>query len=627
MKQSSRPKIWLRLCSGLLLALFLTLCISPQGAAARSVRFTELRIDAEILSDGSLVITEYRTARFDGTFTGMYQWINKEPGVTIEDVRVGEIDKPYRFIPGATTYGPENTFYVLDEGRRLYIDWSYAATDETRTFVISYRVLGQVKLHDDVAELYYQFVGDQWDYGVDQVSVTLTLPEGAEQSDLRAWGHGPLHGEVEIVGPRQVKWSIEKLPAHTFLEGRVTFPTSLISGEHAQRTHRQALEQILAEENQWARSANRERALSFAGVAGAVGARVFAVYWAARCWRLGGRPHPTTFDGDYYRELPGEYSPAELAVLWRHGDPTTDDFTATILDLARRGYLRIEEAVVEKRGLLRSTSETTYYLTRQEKEAADLAAHEVDALKFIFSTVGKAASNEPDANRVSFDDIEAYAKKHQGEFRSFWQGWIGVVRFEAECHEFFDNGPEITRARTQLWIGALLTMLLMVPAVIWAPLAMFGLVPATIILFIVPLFLNRRSPSGQEDYVRWQAFRRFLLHFSQMERHTIPSLVIWEHYLVYAVTLGVAKEVMKQLELVYPNLTDGTYRFGYGWYYWPMARRANPLGFTNSFTALSSTMAQSIRAATSTRSSGSGFGGGFSGGGGFGGGGGGGGVR
>ena len=97
-------------------------------------------------------------------------------------------------------------------------------------------------------------------------------------------------------------------------------------------------------------------------------ATVFAIYWAVRSWRLGGRPHPTRFDGDYYRELPGQYSPAELAVLWRYGDPTTDDFTATILDLARRGYLSIEEAVVEKRGLFGSSSETNYYLRRQEKD-------------------------------------------------------------------------------------------------------------------------------------------------------------------------------------------------------------------------------------------------------------------
>ncbi len=614
-------------CYGLLLALFLTLCATPQEAAARSVRFTELKIEAEILSDGSLVIAEYRTARFDGTFSGMFQWIKKEPGVTIENVSVGEQGKPYRFIPGATSYGPASTFYVLDEGNRFYIDWSYEATDETRTFVLSYQVLGQVKLHNDVAELYYQFVGDQWDYGVDRVLVTLTLPEGAQQNELRAWGHGPLHGNVEIMGPRQVQWSIEKLPARTFLEGRVTFPTSLITGEHAQRTGRLAFEQILKEEEGWARSANWERARSLAGLVGALMAFVFSIYWAVRSWRLGGRPHPTTFNGDYYRELPGEYSPAELAVLWRHGDPTTDDFTATILDLARRGYLRIEESAVEKRGLFGASNETNYFLTKQEKDGAGLASHEAEALNFIFTTVAQAGRKSSPADRVSFEDIETYAKKHQNEFRSFWQGWIGQVRFEAEWHHFFDDGPEITQARNQLWLGGVVAMLLMVPAVVWAPLAMFGLVPATVVMFLVAVAMNRRSPSGQEDYVRWQAFRRFLLHFSQMERHTIPSLVIWEHYLVYAVTLGVAKEVMKQLELVYPNLTEGSYRFGYGWYYWPMSRSANPLGFTNSFTALSNTITQSIRAATSTQSSGKGFGGGFSGGGGFGGGGGGGGVR
>jgi uncharacterized membrane protein len=47
-----------------------------------------------------------------------------------------------------------------------------------------------------------------------------------------------------------------------------------------------------------------------------------------------------------------------------------------------------------------------------------------------------------------------------------------------------------------------------------------------------------------------------------MERSTIPSLAVWEHYLVYAVTLGVAREVLRQLQVVYPNLRDGSHRFG-----------------------------------------------------------------
>ena len=42
-------------------------------------------------------------------------------------------------------------------------------------------------------------------------------------------------------------------------------------------------------------------------------------------------------------------------------------------------------------------------------------------------------------------------------------------------------------------------------------------------------------------------------------KETIPSLVMWEHYLVYAVILGLPKEVLKALELTYPEMKEGDY--------------------------------------------------------------------
>ena len=123
--------------------------------------------------------------------------------------------------------------------------------------------------------------------------------------------------------------------------------------------------------------------------------------------------------------------------------------------------------------------------------------------------------------------------------------------------------------------------------------------------------------------MRWAAFKRFLEHFSEMQRHEIPSLIIWEHYLVYAVTLGVAKEVIKQLELVFPNMQDGAYRFGDGWMmYGTYYSGMNAL--TNSFDGIGDSFEralQSAEKAVSKSSSGSGGGGGFSSGGGGGGGG------
>ena len=128
---------------------------------------------------------------------------------------------------------------------------------------------------------------------------------------------------------------------------------------------------------------------------------------------------------------------------------------------------------------------------------------------------------------------------------------------------------------------------------------------------------------GEEDYARWKAFKKFLEDFSQMQTHEIPSLIIWEHYLVYAVTLGVAKEVIKQLEIVFPNMTDGDYRFGQGWMHY--SAYSNFTTFNKSFDMIGSSIDKAVSSAqkaVSQSSSGSGGGGGFSGGGGGGGGGG-----
>ncbi|HHW61113.1 MAG TPA: DUF2207 domain-containing protein, partial [Syntrophomonadaceae bacterium] len=147
-------------------------------------------------------------------------------------------------------------------------------------------------------------------------------------------------------------------------------------------------------------------------------------------------------------------------------------------------------------------------------------------------------------------------------------------------------------------------------------------------LFVCSLFIaiapgkfKRRSQPAQEDFRKWQAFKRFLLHFSNMERHEIPSLIIWENYLVYAVTLGVAKEVMKQLELVFPNLQEDDYRFGQYWYHSQSGFAM--VGLSDNLEKISESIKHSVqvaektvRAAKSKSSSGSGGGGGFSGGGG-----------
>jgi len=178
-------------------------------------------------------------------------------------------------------------------------------------------------------------------------------------------------------------------------------------------------------------------------------------------------------------------------------------------------------------------------------------------------------------------------------------------------------------------------------AMIWGELFLFGaalIVGALLLFFVSPNLYY--TAYGADQLAKWSAFRRFLLHFSKLDRSTVPSLVVWEHYLVYAVVLGVAKQVIDQLALVFPRLeADPTFNQT-SWSRMNAAQTALIINNMNTMTrslnntvsSASRTASSAIAAASSTSSAGSsggfssggGFGGGFSGGGGggFGGGGG-----
>ena len=609
----------------LLLGLLLALAAAPDMAQARTLSMQEVVIDAEVLPDASMRVTEQLTVKFSGQWNGFFIKIPQGDS-PIDDVVVREKGQPYTFNP-STTYGPPGTYLVKTEGGQTVIDWSIKAQDEVRTFDVSYRVNNAVKVHADVAELYRKFISDANGNKIAAVQVNLKLPPGAEKyrqgEDIRIWGHGPLTGEVNFAGPDKVVWQVKNLPAYTFVEGRVVMPAALLSAAPASaHTGKTALPAILAEEQGWANKANKERMQARAEYAGAAVIIGAALVGLLLLWRRYGRRHPTSFAGDYYRDLPAPYSPAELSVLWNFGKMQARDLTATIMDLARRRFIRLEAANIETKRLLGSKEVATYRVVflpppdpaaARKADDAVLRPHEKELLDYLKDDIGKGQES------IYLRDIEQYSKDNGKEFYGFWQDWCKGLIARGEEYKFFDNSGNmgLLTVLSGLGLFVLGSYLASKSGLVGGSLAIAGA-----LLLIIPRGFKRRSASGQEDYVRWQAFKRFLEHFSEMERHEIPSLIIWEHYLVYAVTLGVAKEVIKQLEVVFPNLQDGDYRFGHGWMTYGAYNQMNNL--YSSFDGIGDSIERSLdsaQKAVSKSSSGSGGGGGFSGGGGGGGGG------
>lgn len=590
------------------LVLMIGLLLLPQALEARSHRFLDLAIEVRLGADGMVRITETHTVQFEGTFEGMYQWIDTGRGGQVRDILVSEQGRLYTQIEGDSP-GPAGTYFVRQDKNEVYVDWSFEATDETRVFQVSY-IMDQVVLkHEDVAEFYYQFVGRDWKEPRDYVRVVLNLPIGATMDEVAAWGHGPSHGQVTIESGRQIVWEVENLPARTFVEGRAVFPTRLVPGiSHS--TGKVALQSIIEEEARSVERNERIRKRLELDPFLALGVLVLLIVLTFAFWYRFGK-QVASFKDKYYKELPANYSPAELAILYRQV-ATSRDFTATLFDLARRGYLQIEEIPgPEKRGKQVESSYRFLPRTTMEASVAALRPHEEQILRLLFEEI--------DPEQVTLKDFQDHVKANTKAFTEFWTAWGKEVKNTADQNDFFDKAHK----KKVLWylIPALLLVVVAIPVLI-LELFLTGtvlLVMGFVATITVAVAADRRSAQGYEEYTKWRAFRRYLKEFSRVETTRVGSLGIWEEVLPYAITLGVADQLLKQLELRFPVQQQDLGYFGYGWLFYRQG-----FGY-NRIQNMTRTIDHSISNAT-IQSSG-GRGGGFSGGGGGGFGGGGGGVR
>lgn len=72
------------------------------------------------------------------------------------------------------------------------------------------------------------------------------------------------------------------------------------------------------------------------------------------------------------------------------------------------------------------------------------------------------------------------------------------------------------------------------------------------LLFFIPKS-RRRTRTGQTEFVKWNAFKRFLRDYSRIASREPMAVHLWEHYFVYAVPLVEAKKMIAITRLKVPG--------------------------------------------------------------------------
>ncbi|HUF25145.1 MAG TPA: DUF2207 domain-containing protein [Vicinamibacterales bacterium] len=562
------------------LAVLLLLAAAP-AAAERTLVIESFDARIAVAADGTIVVEETIRPRYTGSWNGLYRTIPvqyKSPQGLNYTLRL-DVESVTDEAGRALRYESSHERHY----RKLKI-WVPGAVDATKTVKVRYRVTNGLRFFEEHDELYWNVTGDEWDVPIESVAADVRLPDGA--SGIRATAFRGAYGSTEQAGTSVEAGRVEVRTTRglAFREG-----LTVVVGWNPGVVHRPT-------------AVDKAADVVYGNLPLAIPPFVFAGMWWL--WRARGRdPELAPIVTRY--EPPGHLTPAELGTLV-DGKPDMRDITATIVDLAVRGYLHIEETKNESLFGLLSNKDYRFSLKKPRESWAGLGAHERDLLAAMFG--GTLES-------VELSDLKDKFYKHLPGLREDLYTML-VTR------GFYTGRPD----RVRVLYGAAGVMIgLAIAGAGAGTMAAWGMQPVAgivagilsgLIIVVFGWFMPSRTIRGTREVEHVLGFQEFLsrVEADRMER-TIRTPEMFERYLPYAMALNVADTWAKAFE--------GIYHQSPSWYTGSEGAPAfRPTVFAGSLGRMS-TQAASAMASATRSSGGSGFSGGSSGGGSGGGGGGG----
>jgi len=493
----------------LLLIAVLLLPASVQ-AQSKSLFWERYDVDITVTKEGDLLVEERQSITFtSGSFHYGYRTIpmGKTDGITNVEVWEGGT----QFLPSSSEN--DYTFTADKEGDELVVYWYFPYTaNSSHTYTFRYTVKGGVKINPDEGDsIFWKAIPPDHSFPIRNSRVTVRFPSGVDLGDVVSYGAS---AEATVEGDTVTFVAKGQIPAGQEMEIGVAFGPGLIN----------------ADRPDW--QAREERAGNLNLIFGVVGflLLVGGLLGVLLLWYLRGRDPEVGLVADYLSEPPSDVPPGVAGTLV---DERADmqDVIASLVDLARRGYLEMIETQASS-GLfgLGSTSEFTF--RRTDKSWAELLPFEQTILKKIFGT-----RTERDLSDLKNKFYTAIPQVKKGLYK------------ETVRNQFFRTDPDTVRGRfAGLGIGLLvltagagflaLSALSETAQGIICPFVGVGL-PA-VALIIVGQAMPVKTRKGSEETAKWKAFKRYLKdieRYAELEEATDQ----FDRYLPYAIAFGLER--------------------------------------------------------------------------------------
>ncbi len=466
-----------------------------------------------------------------------------------------------------------------------------------QTYQISYQVVGALKGYSEFDELYWNVTGNGWEVEIEKATAAVTLPkEGLIQQSCYQGGAGSIESclvdkDSETIVNFSTTKSLLTAEGLTIAVGYSKGMVPLLVGESPKTIWNKIFEPasmvsgltvlligIISISYLWLKKGRDS--------------------WFGRNYLFGKReetkPVGETETIAVEFSPPENLRPAELAALMDEKVQTLD-VTATLVDLANRGFLTIKE---EPKKWVFGNSD--YVFSSLKKDSKELREYEEELLLRLF--------DDSDETRLSklknkfYKDLAIIKEK-------LYQNLVD--------QKFFQDNP--TKVRLYYSLGAGIVILLGAGLIWLGSISIqgilfdsgVGLVLVGIVFLIIAQAMPRRTALGRQMYARAKGYYLFIDKAEKYRQQFFEKKNLFNEVLPYAIAFGMTEKFAKAFEKMGLEPDQPSWYSG--------SRAFNTMVFASSMNSFSNSVSSSM---ASTPSS-SGSGGGGSSGGGFGGGGGG----
>lgn len=453
---------------------------------------------------------------------------------------------------------------IREEGKKGYALKVYSPITTDRKYVkYSYEVIDACVGYIDAGELYYNFIGGNWDCPIKNCRINISFENVIDQNLVKVYPHTYARDMREVTKEdNMISFQVNNIKPGEAVDARILFPKEAIFSTTKEYNEQYPYSQMEKEEKRM----TSQRSTYFFSftiyitliILGIIGLIVNII----KAKILVGKRKIKEKDVEYYRDIPKKLDLGEYNTFISKSNAYQDNklILSTILDLVNKKIIDMKAEKKEKKRAF-DKIEYEYYLTITDKwKEQNLTDYEKEILNILFE---QKVSSKLDFTNLKEKTVELNKalEKFGKNTRKISDYYRKQVQKGSKSYEKLYETIERKKTLVPFMIGNISIFLLyLIVIIVISPANMDLKVPELIMgimFFVFSMIIGITSIYGiitvvkeeyVEDYKQLLGLKKYLKDYSLIKEKYPIELTLWDRYLVFASLFGIAEKISKEIK-------------------------------------------------------------------------------